>query len=105
MLRGATRKSTRAWLGLNCVDLEGSVRIMRITPESPAEAAGLKPGDRILRVDGAEVADLENFYKTVWAGGQPERDIALLVERAGMQKSIQVHAQDRMKLLRHARGI
>jgi serine protease Do len=103
--RGATRSSTRAWLGLNCVDLEGSVRVVRITADSPAQAAGLKPGDRILRIDGTEVGDLESFYKTLWRGGQPERDIELLVERAGAQTAIQVHAQDRMKLIRHARGI
>src|SRR5262249_45029651 len=28
--RGATRSSTRAWLGLNCVETEGAVRIVRI---------------------------------------------------------------------------
>jgi serine protease Do len=103
--RGATRSSTRAWLGLNCVDLEGSVRVVRITPESPAAAAGLMPGDRILRLDGKDVADLESFYKTLWTGGKAERDIALLVERDGTKQTVKVHTLDRMKTLSRARGI
>jgi len=103
--RGATRGSTRAWLGLNCVELEGNVRVVRVTRDSPAETAGLRPGDRIVRIDGAEVADLENFYKTLWHGGRPEREIVLLVERSGLQTTVKVQAQDRMKMLRRARGI
>ena len=65
--RGASRESTRPWLGLNCIEFEGQVRVVRLTPEGPAEEAGLQPGDAILAVDGIAIEDLASFYKTLWA--------------------------------------
>ena len=50
--RGSSRDSSRAWLGLNCVEVAGQVHVVRLTPDSPAEAAGLEPGDVIVAVDG-----------------------------------------------------
>jgi S1-C subfamily serine protease len=103
--RGATRNSTRAWLGLNCVEIDGMVRIVRVTPNSPAEAAGLSPGDRILRIDGVAVHDLAAFYKTLWGGTSPEREVAVDISRAGQTRTIKVQAQDRMKTFRRAQGV
>lgn len=103
--RGATRHSTRAWLGVNCVELEGAVRVVRATADSPAEAAGLMPGDRIVRIDGVAVNDLSSFYEALWRGGQPERTVALLVDRAGVERTVTVQTQDRMKTLRRPKGI
>jgi S1-C subfamily serine protease len=103
--RGATRSSTRAWLGLNCVEADGMVRIVRITRDSPAEEAGLQPGDKILSIDGATVKDLEGFYKALWRGSPPDREVALLVGRGDAEQTVKVQAKDRMKTLRRARGI
>jgi serine protease Do len=102
---GATRSSTRAWLGLNCVEIDGMVRVVRVTPASPAADAGIAPGDIILRIDGANVNDLEGFYKTLWRGESPERDITLVVSHGGTPTSVTAHAKDRMKTLRKAQGV
>ena len=102
--RGASRGSTRAWLGLNCAESAGEVRVLRVTRESPAELAGVQPGDRILRIDGAEVGALETLYKTLWRDGA-ERDVLLTVRRAGEVQTLTVHALDRMKTLRKPQGI
>jgi len=103
--RGAARSSTRAWLGLNCVELDGAVRVVRITRDSPAEAADLRPGDTIARIDGMPVKSLEAFYKALWRGTPPEREIALEVQRGELRKTVKVQSMDRMKTLRRARGI
>ena len=66
--RGSSRSSSRAWLGLNCVEVGGQVRVVRLSADSPAEAAGLQPGDVIVAVDGVRVADLASFYRTLWRG-------------------------------------
>jgi S1-C subfamily serine protease len=102
--RGASRSSTRAWLGLNCAESEGEVRVLRVTRESPAELAGVQPGDRILRIDGAEVGALETLYKTLWRDGA-ERDVLLTIRRGGEVQTLTVHALDRMKTLRTPQGI
>ena len=103
--RGMSRHSRRAWLGLNCVEVDGQVRVVRVASDSPAEAAGTLPGDHILRIDGTPVADLERFYKTLWRGSEPERVITLQVSRGGIEKTLKVRATDRMKTLRQPKGI
>ena len=102
--RGASRGSTRAWLGLNCAEGDGEVHVIRVTRDSPADAAGMQPGDRILRIDGAEVGALETLWKTLWRDGA-ERDVALTIARDGEVQTITVHATDRMKTLRRPQGI
>ena len=47
--RGSSTASHRAWLGLNCLQEVDGVRVVRVNPESPAEAAGVEAGDLIRR--------------------------------------------------------
>ncbi len=102
---GSTRSSTRAWLGINCVEHEGAVRVLRVTPDSPGESAGLMPGDRIVSIDGADVADLASLYKNLWRNEVAERDVRLQIRRGGVDRTIEVRTQDRMKTLSKPQGI
>ena len=102
--RGASRSSTRAWLGMNCVESNGSVQVVRVTRDGPAERAGLRPGDRILRIDGAEVGALETLYKTLWRDG-PEREVTLVIRRDSETQTLTLQSIDRMKTLRKPQGI
>jgi S1-C subfamily serine protease len=103
--RGSSRQSQRAWLGVSCVEAEGVVRVVRVNDDSPAEVAGLEPGDRIVRIDGTEVRALEVLWKTLWAGGAPEREVTLDIVRGGKPQTLKLHSVDRMKTLRAAQGI
>jgi S1-C subfamily serine protease len=102
--RGATRASTRAWLGLNCTEDDGGVAVVRVTPDGPGEEAGLRPGDRLLRIDDVSVGTLEAMYKALWQGGA-ERDIRLQIRRGDAEQILRVRTQDRMKTLKRAQGI
>ena len=103
--RGASRASTRAWIGLNCVERGGEIRVMRINDDSPADVAGLQAGDRIMRIDGAAVGGLSNLYQSLWAGGAPERAVTLEILREGRPQTIVVQTVDRAKTLRRAEGV
>ena len=103
--RGASRDSTRPWLGLNCIEFEGHVRIVRLTPESPAEEAGLLPGDFILAVDGVAIGDLASFYKTLWRDHRPEREVSLDVRRGTETLHLNARAVDRMNTFSRPQGI
>jgi S1-C subfamily serine protease len=103
--RGSSRLSQRAWMGVNCVEAEGTVRVVRVNSDSPAEVAGLEPGDRIVRIDGTEVKALEVLWKTLWAGGAPEREVTLDIVRKGQAQTLKLQSVDRMKTLKSAQGI
>ena len=97
--------SQRAWLGLNCAEQDGSIRVMRVSDDSPADVAGIEAGDRILRIDGTEVRSLAALWRALWSGGAPEREISLLIERDDRQQTLKVYSVDRMKTLKRSQGI
>jgi hypothetical protein len=74
-------------------------------PVTFADVAGLEVGDRILRIDGTEVQTLAALWQALWAGGAPEREINLLIERADQQQTLKVYSVDRMKTLKRSQGI
>jgi S1-C subfamily serine protease len=102
---GRSAASRRAWLGLNCIEHGGQVRVVRVNADSPAEQAGLQPGDSIVRIDGSEVRALDVLWKALWSGGQPERDVVLDIMRGDERKSVKLHSVDRMTTLKRAQGI
>ena len=103
--RGNSARSVRAWIGLNCVEQDGVIRVARISEDSPADVAGVLPGDRILRIDGTEVTRLELLWKTLWAGASPERAVTLEIERDGGRQTLTLQSVERAKTLRRAQGI
>jgi S1-C subfamily serine protease len=64
---GTGPDSQRAWLGINAVERQGRIQIVRVTPESPAQLAGVVPGLWLLGLNGQPVASLSAFYKQLWA--------------------------------------
>jgi serine protease Do len=96
--------SRRAWLGINCVEQGGQVRIVRVNDDSPAEVAGLRVGDRIASIDGTPVASLDALWTQLWRGA-PEREVALQVERNGALQTLNVNTVDRHRQLRRASGV
>jgi len=64
---GTGPNSQRAWLGINAVERQGRIQIVRVTPESPAQLAGVVPGQWLLGLNGKPVESLSSFYKQLWA--------------------------------------
>jgi S1-C subfamily serine protease len=103
--RGRSQASLRSWLGINCIEAAGEVRVVRVTDDSPADVAGLQRGDRILRIDGTSVASLSVLWKTLWATQPSERAVMLQVEREAKTLDLIVNAVDRALTLKRPEGI
>jgi S1-C subfamily serine protease len=101
---GASGASRRAWLGVNCVEQDGQLRVVRVSDDSPADEAGLRPGDRILAIDGTPVSTLDALWSRLWLG-EAERTVALQIERGGSAQTVTVQTVDRTRQLRRATGI
>jgi S1-C subfamily serine protease len=102
--RGMSAQSHRAWLGVNCIEQGGAVRVVRVSDDSPAQQAGLRPGDRIERIDGQQVAGLAGLWKQLWVG-QPEREVTLDIRRGEEARHVTMHSIDHTKALKQAKGI
>jgi S1-C subfamily serine protease len=102
---GTTARSRRAWLGLNCVESDDTVRVVRVSADSPAEVAGLQVGDIILRIDAQEVRALDGLWRALWRGGPPEREVRLEIQRGATRQEVKVFSVDRMKTLKRPTGV
>jgi regulator of sigma E protease len=69
----------------------------KILPGSPAERAGLQPGDRIVSADGAPLDDWEAFVNAVRA--KPGVPVALGVERSGSRRIVEVTPDAKTRLI------
>ena len=103
--QGRSLASARPWLGLNCAEQAGQLRVLRVADDSPADVAGLQVGDRITRLDGVKVAALAQLWKALWADARPERAVELEIERGGRPMTITVQAVDRAWTMKRAQGI
>ncbi len=97
---GRQKAGRRPWLGVNAMEDDGRLRVLRVTEESPADEAGLKPGDVILGLGGVPVKDLEAFYRALWGAGSPGVEVMLRVLQEGEVRQIRVKSMDRLDFVR-----
>jgi S1-C subfamily serine protease len=77
------------FFGLELMDKNGEVHVKSVLAQSPAEKAGLQPGDQINLVLGKKVGSVSDFRREsskVIAGS----DALLVVNRSGVRKEIKV---------------
>ncbi len=72
-----------AGTGMTIRSHRGKVSAYRVFPNSPAERAGLKAGDRIVKVGDVSVVGWESDSVTTLLLGAPDTDVQVTVDRAG----------------------
>src|ERR1700731_3460656 len=90
----------RPWLGLSTDELRGRLFVSRVTPEGPAEKAGIKRGDVVVGVNGEQPKNLADFYRKVWAQGSAGVSIALDVLQDSEVKRFNVKSINRLDHLK-----
>jgi serine protease Do len=90
----------RPWLGLNADEVRGRLFIARVSPDGPAELAGIKAGDIVLAVGSDEVGTLDDFYRGIWARGAAGVAVPLRVLQGSQVKNVTVRSIDRAAYFR-----
>lgn len=90
----------RPWMGVNTEELRGRLFVTRVSPDGPADKAGLKQGDILIGVGSHEVASLAEFYRKVWALGAAGVDVPLRVLQGVQVKEVTVRSIDRVDYFR-----
>jgi len=76
--------------GLKLKDMKGAL-VADVTKGSPAEAAGIKQGDVIVRFDGKEIAEMSALPPLV-AATPIDREVPVTILRNGAEQTLQVKA-------------
>jgi S1-C subfamily serine protease len=97
---GRSPHPPRPWLGMSTQDPGGKLVVGRISPNGPASRAGIKVGDMVLCVGGANVQSLPELFRAVWQLGPAGVDVPLTLSRAGDVLRITVKSGDRNDYLR-----
>jgi serine protease Do len=91
----------RPWLGVSADEIQGRVLITRVSPDGPADLAGLQAGDIILAVAGDGVKSQAEFYQKLWQRGRRAGDdITLKVLQGTDIRDVKVHSIDRVEYFR-----
>jgi serine protease Do len=90
----------RPWLGLSADEIQGRLVVDRVSPEGPADRAGVQSGDIILAVGGEGVRSQAEFYRKIWARGAAGTEVLLRVLQGIDIHEIKVHSIDRMDYFR-----
>jgi serine protease Do len=93
--KGRASGPLRPWLGLYTEEMRGHLFVQRVSPEGPAERAGLRSGDVLIGVAGEEVSSLADFYRKVWARGEAGVEVPLRVLQGMQVKDVAVRSMDR----------
>ncbi len=87
----AERPKGSGYLGITVEDTtkEGGLQVTLVTPGSPAEDAGIREGDAILKLDGQAVSRRQDFVTRLWRK-RPQDKIRLLVRRGDAEVELEV---------------
>jgi S1-C subfamily serine protease len=99
---GRPSTQPRPWLGINTQEFNGKLIVTRVSPESPAEEAGIAKGDIIVGVGGRPLQNQADFYRKLWASGAAGTQIVLDVIKGTDVSKVSVKSIDRATYLRGA---
>jgi S1-C subfamily serine protease len=102
--KGRRSAPPRPWLGLNTDEVRGRLFVSRMSPEGPAERAGLQENDLVLAVGPDPVTGLADFYRRVWSRGSAGVEVPLKVLRGIQVRDVRIRSMDRMQYFRPSRA-
>jgi serine protease Do len=98
--KGRTKEAPRPWLGLATEEAQGRLFVTRVSPEGPADKAGVRSGDIVVGVGGESVKSHEELYRKVWGLGAAGIDVPLKVLQGVDLRELKLHSIDRFQYFR-----
>ncbi len=92
---GKLTAKPRPWLGVNTQEVQGNLIVTRVSPESPAEDAGLQKGDVIVGIGGKPFQGQADFYTKLWATGTAGVEVPLDVLKGNQVQKYVIKSRDR----------
>ena len=103
MIAAGKRKGAgRPWLGMGTENLHGLLVVTRVSPDGPAAAAGVEPGDIVVGVSNAAVASQAELYRKVWDLGDAGVKVPLRMRRGTAVRDVVVNSIERTSYFRQS---
>lgn len=98
--KGRVSGPPRPWLGMATEELQGRLFVTRVSPDAPADQAGMRRGDIVIGVGADAVSTQVEFYRKLWALGPAGTEVPLKVLQGASVKEIKLRSIDRMDYFR-----
>ena len=98
--RGRRSTPLRPWLGMLVHDENDQLTVVGVYRNCPADKAGLRPGDVILRVGDQPVRSLAHMFRTVWGLGDAGVEVPLLLVRDSQTQEAIIRSAERGEFMR-----
>ncbi|HEV7800301.1 MAG TPA: S1C family serine protease [Burkholderiales bacterium] len=97
---GKSTATPRPWIGVNTQEVQGNLIVTRVSPESPADDAGLQKGDVIVGIAGKAIQGQKDFYTKLWATGNAGVDVPVDVLKGNQVQNYTIKSIDRDRYFR-----
>jgi S1-C subfamily serine protease len=74
--------------------------VTRVSPDSPADKAGIRAGDIVVAVGADTVKTHEDLYKKMWGIGAAGADVPLKLLQGADVREVRVRSIDRFEYFR-----
>jgi S1-C subfamily serine protease len=81
-------------------EAQGRLFVTRVSPEAPADQAGVRPGDIVVGVGADAVTTHAELYRRIWSLGPAGTEVRLRVLQGASVKEITVRSIDRTEYFR-----
>lgn len=98
--RGQRATPPRPWLGMLVHDDDDTLTVVGVYRDCPADKAGLRPGDVVLRINEEPVSSLANMFRRVWSLGSAGVSVPITVLRDSARHEAVIESADRSAFLR-----
>ncbi|HVQ61865.1 MAG TPA: S1C family serine protease [Burkholderiales bacterium] len=95
--KGRRSGPARPWLGLATEEMHGHLLVTRVSPEGPADRAGIRNGDIVIGVGSDPVKNHEELYRKVWGLGAAGVDVPLRILQGVDMRELKVRSIDRFQ--------
>jgi len=98
--KGRVSGPPRPWLGMATEEVQGRLFVTRVSPQAPADAAGVRRGDIVIGVGADTVTSHAEFYRKLWSLGPAGTEVPLKLLQGASVKEIKLRSIDRMEYFR-----
>lgn len=95
--RGKRAEPPRPWLGMATEPVQGRLFVTRVSPDSPADHAGVKAGDIVIGIGSDSVKTHEELYRKVWGLGAAGVEVPLRLLQGSDLRDVKLRSIDRFE--------